>query len=451
MASPARGGFSPVALFQTLTGKRARPNTPTTSPDAQLVPGTDQAPRGDNQEELPAAFKAVIRGQQQQIDQLVTRVGGLETEVAVLRDKNRTLTAEKASLQNANAQLQESNEKLRDIAEQTEVDNRKARGDRLRLKGVSRQTSERQIKQTLIRVCELEGEFLVKRLPGEGSTPPVKLTFNTKEDRTRVLQLQGKLARELRWTIDQDLTLAQQQERKDNWPLFERLKARKIWVSWKGGLPYVWDGTQAVAAAEWEQLHPQGEAQRASSSSAPRGDQFSGPGASSSGSGRGSRGRGGGHGSRGGRRGGRGGRGTHHSSPRRGRSPAPRSANGGNLFSHLNPDSRGEGSVPPPQGGARRPQSGRSPSPRAPAATGTAPATGAPSSSTAATSGRGNGGQQPQLPGPPPAPAREASPARSDTAAAAPAAAAAATPPAVAAAAAAGAPPASPAQTQAAA
>eukprot|EP00899_Mesostigma_viride_P017892 jgi/Mesvir1/26103/Mv06822-RA.1 len=81
------------------------------------------------------------------------------------------------------------------------------------------------------------------RLPrarGKAGPPPLLLTFKTPADKISFLRRRKRLEKTL-FTLDDDLTLAQQQRRRELWPIYLQLRQTKAGqpVYWKGAAIYV--------------------------------------------------------------------------------------------------------------------------------------------------------------------------------------------------------------------
>eukprot|EP00899_Mesostigma_viride_P008837 jgi/Mesvir1/17955/Mv13001-RA.1 len=88
-----------------------------------------------------------------------------------------------------------------------------------------------------------EIELAAHRLPrarGKAGPPPLLLTFKTPADKISFLRRRNRLEKTL-FTLDDDLTLAQQQRRRELWPTYLQLRQTKAGqpVYWKGAAIYV--------------------------------------------------------------------------------------------------------------------------------------------------------------------------------------------------------------------
>eukprot|EP00899_Mesostigma_viride_P023228 jgi/Mesvir1/408/Mv11299-RA.1 len=101
-----------------------------------------------------------------------------------------------------------------------------------------------------------EIELVAHRLPrarGKAGPPPLLLTFKTPADKISFLRRRKRLEKTL-FTLDDDLTLAQQQRRRELWPTYLQLRQTKAGqpVYWKGAAIYVghkpWQATPAAPA-----------------------------------------------------------------------------------------------------------------------------------------------------------------------------------------------------------
>eukprot|EP00899_Mesostigma_viride_P014050 jgi/Mesvir1/22646/Mv14081-RA.1 len=94
---------------------------------------------------------------------------------------------------------------------------------------------------------------IVKNLKMEEGPPPLLLTFKTPADKISFLRRRKRLEKTL-FTLDDDLTLAQQQRRRELWPTYLQLRQTKAGqpVYWKGAAIYVghkpWQATPAAPA-----------------------------------------------------------------------------------------------------------------------------------------------------------------------------------------------------------
>eukprot|EP00899_Mesostigma_viride_P014592 jgi/Mesvir1/23133/Mv07784-RA.1 len=92
---------------------------------------------------------------------------------------------------------------------------------------------------------------IVKNLAMEEGPPPLLLTFKTPADKISFLRRRKRLEKTL-FTLDDDLTLAQQQRRRELWPTYLQLRQTKAGqpVYWKGAAIYVghkpWQATPAA-------------------------------------------------------------------------------------------------------------------------------------------------------------------------------------------------------------
>eukprot|EP00899_Mesostigma_viride_P024601 jgi/Mesvir1/5325/Mv15416-RA.1 len=87
-----------------------------------------------------------------------------------------------------------------------------------------------------------EIELAAHRLPrarGKAGPPPLLLTFKTPADKISFLRRRKRLAKTL-FTLDDDLTLAQQQRRRELWPTYLQLRHTKA------GQPVYWKGPAAI-------------------------------------------------------------------------------------------------------------------------------------------------------------------------------------------------------------
>eukprot|EP00899_Mesostigma_viride_P021597 jgi/Mesvir1/29439/Mv26067-RA.1 len=133
-------------------------------------------------------------------------------------------------------------------AQQREVTDRARRECRVVLRRFPQKPGETstsladEIKKQLLTLMGLVGEVELRgchRLPhsrDKAATPPVLLTFLSPEDKQRFLSRRKRL-HDLTWTLDDDLTPAQQQQRRDLWPEYLRHKQdpQKPKVYWRGG------------------------------------------------------------------------------------------------------------------------------------------------------------------------------------------------------------------------
>eukprot|EP00899_Mesostigma_viride_P008301 jgi/Mesvir1/17472/Mv26487-RA.1 len=101
-----------------------------------------------------------------------------------------------------------------------------------------------------------EIELAAHRLPrarGKAGPPPLLLTFKTPADKISFLRRRKRLEKTL-FTLDDDLTPAQQQRRRELWPTYLQLRQTKAGqpVYWKGAAIYVghkpWQATPAAPA-----------------------------------------------------------------------------------------------------------------------------------------------------------------------------------------------------------
>eukprot|EP00899_Mesostigma_viride_P003091 jgi/Mesvir1/12783/Mv22836-RA.1 len=101
-----------------------------------------------------------------------------------------------------------------------------------------------------------EIELAAHRLPrarGKAGPPPLLLTFKTPADKISFLRRRKRLEKTL-FTLDDDLTLVQQQRRRELWPTYLQLRQTKAGqpVYWKGAAIYVghkpWQATPAAPA-----------------------------------------------------------------------------------------------------------------------------------------------------------------------------------------------------------
>eukprot|EP00899_Mesostigma_viride_P005038 jgi/Mesvir1/14535/Mv05227-RA.1 len=78
------------------------------------------------------------------------------------------------------------------------------------------------------------------RARGKAGPPPLLLTFKTPADKISFLRRRKRLEKTL-FTLDDDLTLAQQQRRRELWPTYLQLRQTKAGqpVYWKGAAIYV--------------------------------------------------------------------------------------------------------------------------------------------------------------------------------------------------------------------
>eukprot|EP00899_Mesostigma_viride_P019785 jgi/Mesvir1/27808/Mv07489-RA.1 len=92
----------------------------------------------------------------------------------------------------------------------------------------------------------------LSRARGKAGAPPLLLTFKTPADKISFLRRRKRLEKTL-FTLDDDLTLAQQQRRRELWPTYLQLRQTKAGqpVYWKGAAIYVGHkpGWQATPAA----------------------------------------------------------------------------------------------------------------------------------------------------------------------------------------------------------
>eukprot|EP00975_Prorocentrum_lima_P044837 9390783-Prorocentrum_lima.AAC.1 len=102
-----------------------------------------------------------------------------------------------------------------------------------------------ELKKQLLARMQLPGAILqgAYRLPhprAKAGPPPVVLTFSDITARVRFLSRRKKLV-DTSWSLDDDLTPAQQQQRRDQWPDYIRHKTNpeKPQVYWRGGDLYV--------------------------------------------------------------------------------------------------------------------------------------------------------------------------------------------------------------------
>eukprot|EP00899_Mesostigma_viride_P016808 jgi/Mesvir1/25128/Mv21586-RA.1 len=81
---------------------------------------------------------------------------------------------------------------------------------------------------------------IVKNFTMEEGPPPLLLTFKTPADKISFLRRRKRLEKTL-FTLDDDLTLAQQQRRRELWPTYLQLQQTKAGqpVYWKGAAIYV--------------------------------------------------------------------------------------------------------------------------------------------------------------------------------------------------------------------
>eukprot|EP00899_Mesostigma_viride_P017096 jgi/Mesvir1/25388/Mv01427-RA.1 len=81
---------------------------------------------------------------------------------------------------------------------------------------------------------------IVKNFKMEEGPPPLLLTFKTPADKISFLRRRKRLEKTL-FTLDDDLTLAQQQRRRELWPAYLQLRQTKAGqpVYWKGAAIYV--------------------------------------------------------------------------------------------------------------------------------------------------------------------------------------------------------------------
>eukprot|EP00899_Mesostigma_viride_P021304 jgi/Mesvir1/29175/Mv13862-RA.1 len=103
-----------------------------------------------------------------------------------------------------------------------------------------------------------EIELAAHRLPrarGKAGPPPLLLTFKTPADKISFLRRRKRLEKTL-FTLDDDLTLAQQQRRRELWPTYLQLRQTKAGqpVYWKGAAIYVghkpWQATPAAPTTD---------------------------------------------------------------------------------------------------------------------------------------------------------------------------------------------------------
>eukprot|EP00899_Mesostigma_viride_P010008 jgi/Mesvir1/19008/Mv12776-RA.1 len=99
-----------------------------------------------------------------------------------------------------------------------------------------------------------EIDLVAHRLPrarGKAGPPPLLLTFKTPADKISFLRRRKRLEKTL-FTLDGDLTLAQQQRRRELWPTYLQLRQTKAGqpVYWKGAAIYIghkpWQATPAA-------------------------------------------------------------------------------------------------------------------------------------------------------------------------------------------------------------
>eukprot|EP00899_Mesostigma_viride_P020029 jgi/Mesvir1/28027/Mv26194-RA.1 len=133
-------------------------------------------------------------------------------------------------------------------AQQREVTDRARRECRVVLRRFPQKPGETstsladELKNQLLTLMGLVGEVELRgchRLPhsrDKAAPPPVLLTFSSPEDKQRFLSRRKRL-HDLTWTLDDDLTPAQQQQRRDLWPEYLRHKQdpQKPKVYWRGG------------------------------------------------------------------------------------------------------------------------------------------------------------------------------------------------------------------------
>eukprot|EP00899_Mesostigma_viride_P015465 jgi/Mesvir1/2391/Mv26018-RA.1 len=133
-------------------------------------------------------------------------------------------------------------------AQQREVTDRARRECRVVLRRFPQKPGETstsladELKNQLLTLMGLVGEVALSgchRLPhsrDKAAPPPVLLTFPSPEDKQRFLSRRKRL-HDLTWTLDDDLTPAQQQQRRDLWPEYLRHKQdpQKPKVYWRGG------------------------------------------------------------------------------------------------------------------------------------------------------------------------------------------------------------------------
>eukprot|EP00899_Mesostigma_viride_P016469 jgi/Mesvir1/24823/Mv22063-RA.1 len=90
-----------------------------------------------------------------------------------------------------------------------------------------------------------EIELAAHRLPrarGKAGPPPLLLTFKTPADKISFLRRRKRLEKTL-FTLDDDLTLAQQQRRRELWPTYLQLRQTKA------GQPVYWKGAAIFMSA----------------------------------------------------------------------------------------------------------------------------------------------------------------------------------------------------------
>eukprot|EP00899_Mesostigma_viride_P005756 jgi/Mesvir1/15181/Mv26312-RA.1 len=100
------------------------------------------------------------------------------------------------------------------------------------------------LKRDILAPMQLTGELDMSavRLPrarGKAGPAPVLLTFKYMGDKLAFLKCRKKLS-ETRFTLDDDLTLAQQQRRRELWPTYLQLRQRA------GGKPVYWRGRSST-------------------------------------------------------------------------------------------------------------------------------------------------------------------------------------------------------------
>lgn len=101
------------------------------------------------------------------------------------------------------------------------------------------------IENTLLTQMELQGEIAMMghRLPkgrDKAGPPHVLLTFGTLHERALFLSRRKRLQGSP-WSLDDDLTPAQQHQRRELWPHYIRLKQSEsnLPIHWRGGDLYV--------------------------------------------------------------------------------------------------------------------------------------------------------------------------------------------------------------------
>ena len=138
-------------------------------------------------------------------------------------------------------------------AEAANRDSRKYRGILKRfdlLPGENPDSLLRAVKDQVLTRLELEetgallGAHRLPRSRDKVGPPPVLLTFRSIADRARFFARRKKLEGSP-WSLDDDLTPAQQQQRRDQWPDFIRHKTspEKPKAFWRGGDLYL-NGTR---------------------------------------------------------------------------------------------------------------------------------------------------------------------------------------------------------------